>query len=71
MVSQGDHFCDPRRILEGIIYRYRCGIPWRDLPEYFGPWKTVYHRYNQLAKAGTFDVIVNALIAQADASGHD
>jgi transposase len=26
-------------MLEGIIYRYRCGIAWRDLPEVFGPWQ--------------------------------
>ncbi|QRQ83122.1 transposase [Paralysiella testudinis] len=31
-----------RRILEGILYRIRTGIPWRDLPEYFGKYHTVY-----------------------------
>jgi transposase len=30
-----------RPIVEGIIFRYRAGIPWRDLPERFGPWQTV------------------------------
>jgi transposase len=34
----GRPFADHRRIIEGIIYRYRIGIPWRDLPrEVFGP----------------------------------
>ena len=31
-------------VVEGIIYRYRVGIPWRDLPECFGPWQTVWKR---------------------------
>ena len=31
---------DHRQVIEGIIYRYRCGIAWRDLPEVFGPWQT-------------------------------
>ena len=35
-----------RRILEGILYRIRTGIPWRDLPEYFGKYHTVYPALN-------------------------
>src|SRR5699024_3673366 len=36
---QGHPFRDNRKVVEGIIYRYRTGIPWRDLPrEEFGPW---------------------------------
>jgi transposase len=31
---------DHRQVVEGIIYRYRCGIAWRDLPASFGPWQT-------------------------------
>ena len=39
---RGRPFGDNRRVVEGIIYRYRTGVPWRDLPrEEFGPWKTV------------------------------
>lgn len=37
----GRPFSDARTMLEGIIYRFRCGIAWRDLPESFGPWQTV------------------------------
>ena len=36
---------DHRQVLEGIIYRYRTGVAWRDLPERFGPWKTVWKRH--------------------------
>ena len=34
----GRPFADARLMVEGIIYRYRTGIAWRDLPEVFGPW---------------------------------
>ncbi len=56
-------------MLEGIIYRYRCGIAWRDLPEVFGPWRTVWTWHHRLATEGTWDTIVSMLIAQADAEG--
>lgn len=56
-------------MLEGIIYRYRCGIAWRDLPEVFGPWQTVWTWHHRLATEGTWDTIVSMLIAQADAEG--
>ncbi|GAA3800927.1 hypothetical protein GCM10022241_24930 [Micrococcus endophyticus] len=35
-------FADARAMVEAIIYRYRCGIAWRDLPEVYGPWQTVW-----------------------------
>ena len=38
---RGHPFGDDRRVVEGIIYRYRTGVPWRDLPRSeFGPWQT-------------------------------
>ena len=33
---------DNRRFIDAVIYRYRAGIPWRDLPERFGDWKAVH-----------------------------
>ncbi|WP_307383853.1 MULTISPECIES: IS5 family transposase [Microbacterium] len=65
----GRKFSDARSMLEGIIYRYRCGIAWRDLPEVFGPWQTVWTWHHRLATEGTWDTIVSTLIAQADAEG--
>lgn len=56
-------------MVEGIIYRHRCGIAWRDLPEVFGPWQTVWTWHHRLAAEGVWDTIVSALIAQADAEG--
>jgi putative transposase len=56
-------------MLEGIIYRYRCGIAWRDLPAVVGPSQTVWTWHRRLATEGTWDSIVQSLIAQADAEG--
>ena len=47
---QGHPFRDNRKVVEGIIYRYRAGIPWRDLPrEEFGAWQTVWKRHARYA----------------------
>ena len=43
---------DDRRVINGIFYVLRTGSPWRDLPERYGPYTTVYNRYNRWAKAG-------------------
>jgi transposase len=37
-----------RPVVEGIIYRYRAGVPWRDLPRDFGPWQTVWKRHHKV-----------------------
>lgn len=66
----GRPFADHRRIVEGIIYRYRTGIPWRDLPrEAFGPWQTVGKRHRRWATDGTWDTALAQLTAQAHAIG--
>ncbi|MFI0169629.1 IS5 family transposase [Streptomyces sp. NPDC017095] len=63
----GRPFADHRRIVEGIIYRYRTGIPWRDLPrEAFGPWQTVWKRHRRWAADGTWDTVLAQVTAQAD-----
>jgi transposase len=36
---------DNRRFVEAVLYRYRTGMPWRDLPERFGDWKAVHTRF--------------------------
>ena len=65
----GRPFRDHRQVVEGIIYRLRVGVPWRDLPAEFGPWQTVWKRHNRFAKDGTWDRVLTALQAQADAAG--
>ena len=56
-------------MVEAIIYRYRCGIAWRDLPEVFGPWQTVWTWHHRLAGDGTWDRVLDLLTAAADAAG--
>jgi len=58
-----------RQVVEGIIYRYRCGIAWRDLPSTFGPWQTVWKRHRRFSGDGTWDKVLLALLAHADATG--
>jgi len=51
---------DDRRVLNGIFYILRTGSPWRDLPERYGPYTTVYNRFNRWAKAGVWLNVFNA-----------
>jgi transposase len=60
---------DHRRILNGIIFRLKTGIPWRDLPERLGPWQTVYSRFRRWQQAGIWQRILAELQAEADAAG--
>ena len=48
---------DNRLFVEAVLYRYRAGIPWRDLPERFGDWKNVHRRFSRWAKSGTLHAV--------------
>jgi transposase len=61
---------DDRRVLNGIFFILRTGSPWRDLPERYGPYTTVYNRYNRWAKAGVWLRIFKALAAGSPQSLH-
>jgi len=59
-----------RRPVEStIIFRYRTGVAWRDLPAEFGPWQTVWKRHQRFSVDGTWDKILTAILAEADAAG--
>ncbi|MBT2509321.1 IS5 family transposase [Streptomyces sp. ISL-98] len=58
-----------RRVTHGILFRKRTGVPWRDLPARFGKWKTVYERHRRWSANGTWDKILRAVQADADAAG--
>ena len=66
---RGGQWKDDRTILNGIFWRLNTGAPWRDLPERYGKWQTVYHRFNALRKAGGLDPILEALQVRLDAQG--
>ena len=53
-----------RLMLNGIIYWLNTGIPWRDLPERFGPWKSVYTRFRTWTLQGVWENVFKALIAE-------
>lgn len=67
--GKGRPMRDHRQVVEGVIYRYRCGLAWRDLPASFGPWQTVWKRHRRFSGDGTWDKVLAALLAQADAAG--
>lgn len=60
---------DPRLMLNGIFWILHTGAPWRDLPERFGPWQTVYDHFRKWRKAGVFARIVEALQVKLDKHG--
>ena len=57
---------DNRLFIEAVLYRYRAGIPWRDLPERFGHWKNVHTRFSRWTKAGVWAKIFQHLAGEAD-----
>ncbi|MGW0045462.1 transposase [Rhodococcus sp. NPDC003348] len=67
--TQGWPFRYNRKVAEGIVYRYRAGVPWPDLPAEFGPWQTILKRHCRCAGADTWDEILAKLHAHADAVG--
>jgi transposase len=57
---------DNRLFVEAVLYRYRAGVPWRDLPERFGSWKNVHRRFSRWAEGGVWQRLFQALAAEAD-----
>jgi len=57
---------DNRLFVEAVLFRYRAGLPWRDLPERFGDWKKVHTRFCRWAKAGVWARIFQHLADEAD-----
>src|SRR5215212_9488584 len=59
---------DDRRILDGMLWKLATGAPWRDLPDRYGPWQSVYTRFWRWTRAGVWDQIFAAVQQQADAA---
>jgi putative transposase len=57
---------DDRRFFEAVVWWRRTGVPWRDLPEEFGPWKTVFNRFDRWSKCGRWDELFAALQNDVD-----
>jgi transposase len=63
---QGHRWADHRTVVNGVFHRVRAGCPWRDLPERFGRWKTVYNRHRRWSGDGTWEEILDRLRAGCD-----
>ncbi|MEU9484562.1 IS5 family transposase [Streptomyces decoyicus] len=68
-VGRGGRWKSHRRVINGILFRQRTGVPWRDLPARFGKWKTVHDRHRRWSADGTWERILRAVQADADAEG--
>jgi transposase len=65
----GHPFNDHRPIVNGILWILHTGAPWRDLPERYGPWETVFYRFNRWRRDGTWNRIVTSLLDELDNNG--
>ena len=57
---------DNRLFVEAVLYRYRAGIPWRDLPERFGDFRVVHTRFSRWARKGVWQQVFEVLCADSD-----
>ena len=57
---------DNRRFVEAVLYRYRTGVPWRDLPVEFGDWKNTHKRFSRWATKGRWRHVFEHLAGDAD-----
>jgi len=64
--SVGVTATDNRLFVEAVLYRYRAGIPWRDLLGRFGDCKNVHRRFSRWAKNGMWQSVFEHLAADAD-----
>lgn len=54
-----------RQQFEGVMWRFRTGGQWREMPAEFGAWSTVHNRFRQWRDAGVFESLLEGLIAEA------
>jgi transposase len=66
---RGRPWTDHRQVINGILWKLRTGAPWRDLPERYGPWQTVYDRFVRWRRDGTWDRLLTHAQTKSDAVG--
>lgn len=66
MPKGGRPYIEHRTVINGIFWVLCSGAPWRDLPERYGSWKTVYNRFNRWSKSGLINIIFNRLLQILD-----
>lgn len=65
--TKGRPRVDDRRVINGMLFKAKTGIAWRDLPERYGPWKTVYTRFWRWSRDGTLTTLVTKVRVIAEA----
>ncbi len=65
-VKGGRSYLEHRPVMNGIFWVLCSGAPWRDLPERYGNWKTIYNRFNRWSKSGIINSIFNKLLHVLD-----
>lgn len=58
---RGGRWGEHRRVIDGVLFHTRTGVPWRDLPARFGPWQTVYKRDRRWSADGTWERLARYL----------
>jgi putative transposase len=59
-----------RNFIEAVLWWRRTGVPWRDLPDDFGPWKTVFNRFDRWSKCGRWGRLLEAMRTDVDDEWH-
>ena len=67
--GKGRPWRDHRVVVNGMLWVLNTGSPWRDLPERYGPWQTVYNRFNRWRRDGMFDEMLERLQIRLDTEG--
>lgn len=65
----GHPWAEHRRILNGMFWKLRTGVQWRDIPERYGPWSTIHDRYRRWCQDGRFACLLVTLRDTLDAQG--
>lgn len=66
---RGNRYKDHRTVVNGMLWVLRTGAPWRDMPERYGKWRTVYSRFRRWTERGVWQKALESLQGQADARG--
>lgn len=61
---------DNRNVINGILWRLRAGAPWRDVPEKYGNWNSIYRRFRRWCAAGVWESVAVTLAEMMADSGH-
>ncbi|MEV0048821.1 IS5 family transposase [Nocardia rhamnosiphila] len=67
--GRGRRWRDHRQVINATLWKLRTGVPWRDPPERYGPWKTAHERLRIWTADGTWDRILDEVIVKDDSIG--